>query len=189
MYHLESNWQSLYPTIVTPLSFKKACSHMIRYNEIKTIRNIAIGFSKVLRAIVMDVPEDKISLTFPLGGPGENCFPNGGCSTSSNLFGLFLLEKGIVNRIDKCTYEFIGKTEITHTWLNYDDCIIDLTCCQFDNSPDVPSCPYDCPLVSVVDRDWHTTNWVSEFSQGQNVSDTTLNDVYREILDNIKNTI
>ena len=162
---------------------------MTNHEEIEAIKKSALEFSKVLRAIVIDMPEDKILQTLPLGGQGKTCFPNGGCRAASNLFGHFLLERGIVKKIYQCTYEFIGDRGIEHTWLEYGNCIIDLTCCQYDGSLDVPPCPYKCPLVSDSDRDWYSTNWPSEFRQCQNVSEITLHVRYREILDNIKKAI
>lgn len=172
---------------------------MVTQKEIELIKAQAQKFSKALGPIVV---RDNI---IALGGNGEPRFPKAGCATASRLFGHFLLEKKIVtNRIEG---KFCNDHETEHVWLEYEDWIIDLTCCQFDGSPrrtkctrycpdpicchteelpPIPKCPYECPFISETRLEWYSDNWPEKLRKSKDIRDTHLTEDEQKILNEIE---
>ena len=109
--------------------------------EIMQIRELARKFSKELTTIVK---RDNI---VPLGGNREMCFPMGGCSMASRMFGKFHRDRTVVTYVVKGAHRDNQKYE--HTWLEleHECCTIDLTCCQFDRFDTIPARLHECPFA------------------------------------------
>lgn len=172
---------------------------MATQKEIEFIKTQARKFSKALEPIVV---RDDILI---LGSREERRFPRVGCAKASRLFGHFLLEKKILTHL--ILGKFCAHNETEHTWLEYEGCIIDLTCCQFDGLPRrstceyfcgdpmcphteelplIPKCPYECPFISETRLEWYSKYWPEKLRKSKDIRDTHLTEKEQKILKEIK---
>ena len=109
------------------------------------IQFLAGRFTEILKRIVEQ--SDFLPTVF---GP----FPNGGCRTSSRLFGFVLAEMSFPTTYVVGVH--VKNPEREHAWLQFEtpsgSGIIDLTCCQFD------FCNLPCPYVA-ESAEWHNQHW------------------------------
>ena len=90
------------------------------------------------------------------GAPFKS-FPQGSCGAVSEMFAVYLFEEHAVStRIMGATHAAKSERYGTHSWIERDELIIDLTCDSFLHDP-LPA-----PFVG-VDRTWHD-QWKVDFS-------------------------
>lgn len=70
--------------------------------------------------------------TFPVGFEWLAAFPNGCCGTVSRALGGYLTSLGYKGINYVCGY----RNEVSHAWLEYNNCVIDITADQFFDCTD-----------------------------------------------------